>query len=722
MRKAIQFSSVFLLIFLISTTLAVPALAITESEVEAQVSASSREAVTGNVLIWFLCAIAFLKISQKIDSFMAGLGLNTGRTGGSLLSEVMMAVRAVTMSGGRIIGGPGRSSAGAASGASGSGFYQGGLIGMASRHFTRDAVKAATTETAAVRNSSSSSSAVSSSAAFSSEHRDTGNAAFTSEQRSQQSLQDAPIMPNTDSRPMDTGDLVGPGIASATGESTINLPVTDTDRAAAPVEADRSSGSFMEPAVPISGAEISTESTGFAGEVPATATMPGTVLDASPEISVPSSGLSEEVSLPESGVEMPADIAIPSAGLPDGSYAPGSGAEMPSEIAIPSSDLSEGAPILDPTPDVPQGIAIAAIDAPVAPVAPGAEFEIPAGITSPAVSSNPTESASPDARLEPSPQASVLTAAGMAGTTVLAEGRRAGGTIPVSSTEIPAGTSSTAERTHSTTETAPAPSVPGGPSGITMGTGPGPALEMPSVSGDSAAEVAVTGTVPAAQATAGETTGAMPVSSTGPFVQAGSNFSPVDVKGSDVSVSNTNNSQSFVQANNQRNASISNEHYHGGSIGGAVFASSLLSGGRFANDVIGMVAKGDLRTAGSITGDLAAQSMMSYMGHAALGNQVPISERVSYSNVEIGGGRITGTEVSASHPDGIAFSMYHTGQYMEPAGPYQRVFSADGEQWYKQYATDTVQKTPYKAPDGEVAYHSQIVKRIPAPPRRKDRI
>ena len=395
---------------------------------------------------------------------------------------------------------------------------------------------------------------------------------------------------------------------------------------------------------------------------------------------------------------------------------------MPSEIAIPSSDLSEGAPILDPTPDVPQGIAIAAIDAPVAPVAPGAEFEIPAGITSPAVSSNPTESASPDARLEPSPQASVLTAADMAGTTVLAEGRRAGGTIPVSSTEIPAGTSSTAERTHSTTETAPAPSVPGGPSGITMGTGPGPALEMPSVSGDSAAEVAVTGTVPAAQATAGETTGAMPVSSTGPFVQAGSNFSPVDVKGSDVSVSNTNNSQSFVQANNQRNASISNEHYHGGSIGGAVFASSLLSGGRFANDVIGMVAKGDLRTAGSITGDLAAQSMMSYMGHAALGNQVPISERVSYSNVEIGGGRITGTEVSASHPDGIAFSMYHTGQYMEPAGPYQRVFSADGEQWYKQYATDTVQKTPYKAPDGEVAYHSQIVKRIPAPPRRKDRI
>ena len=52
---------------------------------EAAVAASSKEAVTGNVLIWFLCAVAFLKVSQKIDSFMASLGINVGHTGGSLI-------------------------------------------------------------------------------------------------------------------------------------------------------------------------------------------------------------------------------------------------------------------------------------------------------------------------------------------------------------------------------------------------------------------------------------------------------------------------------------------------------------------------------------------------------------------------------------------------------------------------------------------------------------
>ena len=76
-----------LLAVLILSALCVPALALDESEVEAAVAASSKEAVTGNVLIWFLCAVAFLKVSQKIDSFMASLGVNVGRTGGSMLAD-----------------------------------------------------------------------------------------------------------------------------------------------------------------------------------------------------------------------------------------------------------------------------------------------------------------------------------------------------------------------------------------------------------------------------------------------------------------------------------------------------------------------------------------------------------------------------------------------------------------------------------------------------------
>ena len=43
---------------------------LTEADVEAAVASQGKEAVTGNVFVWFLCAIAFLKVSQKIDSFL----------------------------------------------------------------------------------------------------------------------------------------------------------------------------------------------------------------------------------------------------------------------------------------------------------------------------------------------------------------------------------------------------------------------------------------------------------------------------------------------------------------------------------------------------------------------------------------------------------------------------------------------------------------------------
>ena len=97
MKKTKRILTVLFLAALLVSVLCVPAFALTEAEVEAQVAASSKESVTGNVLIWFLCAVAFLKVSQKIDSFMATLGVDVGRTGGSMLAEAMIAMRAVTM-------------------------------------------------------------------------------------------------------------------------------------------------------------------------------------------------------------------------------------------------------------------------------------------------------------------------------------------------------------------------------------------------------------------------------------------------------------------------------------------------------------------------------------------------------------------------------------------------------------------------------------------------
>lgn len=89
-----------LVLVLLTCALSTTAFAIDESEVESAIAASSQEEVAGNIFIWFLCAIGFLKVSQKIDSFMASLGVNVGRTGGSMLAELMVAGRGIATAAG----------------------------------------------------------------------------------------------------------------------------------------------------------------------------------------------------------------------------------------------------------------------------------------------------------------------------------------------------------------------------------------------------------------------------------------------------------------------------------------------------------------------------------------------------------------------------------------------------------------------------------------------
>lgn len=156
----------------------------------------------------------------------------------------------------------------------------------------------------------------------------------------------------------------------------------------------------------------------------------------------------------------------------------------------------------------------------------------------------------------------------------------------------------------------------------------------------------------------------------------------------------------------------------GGGLGGRLFASSMSKGGNFANNVIGSVAKGSVQTVGTMTGESAEAALLSYMGYAGMeGEDVP-----RYSGVEIGGGRIMGSETTPENPNGIAFGMYSAEQYTAPKGDYTTVTAVDGSQWYKQYATDAVEKTPYMAPDGQIAYNESLVKKLPDPPRRKDKI
>ena len=50
----------FVIVLALTVLLGIQCYAITDSDVQAAVDASSKESVSGNIFIWFLCAIAFM--------------------------------------------------------------------------------------------------------------------------------------------------------------------------------------------------------------------------------------------------------------------------------------------------------------------------------------------------------------------------------------------------------------------------------------------------------------------------------------------------------------------------------------------------------------------------------------------------------------------------------------------------------------------------------------
>lgn len=118
---------------------ALPALAVSESDVEAAVASQGKEAVSGNLFVWFLCAIAFLRVSTKLDSILQAMGLGVGRAPGSILAEAFMALRGM-QAGKAILSGqmPGVGSRGAAAGAGATSAFSGGLAGMVSSKLETD--------------------------------------------------------------------------------------------------------------------------------------------------------------------------------------------------------------------------------------------------------------------------------------------------------------------------------------------------------------------------------------------------------------------------------------------------------------------------------------------------------------------------------------------------------------------------------------------------------
>ena len=145
-KKTLLCSLLLISCLILVTSMPVFAAELTEAEVQQAVDAQGKETVTGNVFIWFLCAIAFLKVSQKIDSFMASLGVNVGNTGGNMMAELLIAGRGLASSFRGHGGGSHSSSHSSSPGSAAvqSSFLSGGLAGAVGRQTERSAVNAAT--------------------------------------------------------------------------------------------------------------------------------------------------------------------------------------------------------------------------------------------------------------------------------------------------------------------------------------------------------------------------------------------------------------------------------------------------------------------------------------------------------------------------------------------------------------------------------------------------
>lgn len=112
--------------------------------------------------------------------------------------------------------------------------------------------------------------------------------------------------------------------------------------------------------------------------------------------------------------------------------------------------------------------------------------------------------------------------------------------------------------------------------------------------------------------------------------------------------------------------------------------------------------------------------------YSGMGGTSALPGLSTFRNVEMGGGRITGVEVSPQHPGGIQFAMYHAGKFSQPEGEFTTVTSRDGEKWYKQYAAPAVERTPVrveqdkKTKTDRVVYEEKIVQKLPRAPQRRD--
>ena len=642
MKRTVRILTVFSAVLLLMAVLAVPAFAITEAEVEAQVSATSRETVTGNVLIWFLCAIAFLKVSQKIDSFLASLGINAGQTGSSMLSEVMLATRGITTFSGT--SGGGRSAASGNSshafGASG-GFMKGGLAGMVGRKITSDAVKTATTSTAAVSPMSASAAAASQTGTVRNQ-----NSAVSGQRNTQAGSHQA--VQNGAGNSVSSQSM---GSMSYQSDQSAVQTVHQSGQTISSPLVNNQSGQTVNSqfSQTVGGAQMNSQSSQTVGGAhvnsQSSQTVGGAQMNSQSSQTVGGAQMNSQSSQTVGGAQMNSQFGQTVGGT-----------QMNSQ----SSQTVGGAQLNSQSSQTVGGVQM------------NSQFNQTVGSTH--VNGQSGQTVDSSQVVQQSDQAiSGLQVTNQSGQTISQAVQQTGQVVSGSTgVEQPSQTISQAHSSVTQNFSQAFRQAEQADTQVTQNLGQNISHASQQME------------------QSGQYSAAVP--------DAGTSHTLVE------------------QSAGYRNTPT----FRGIGLGGALFAKSLSSGGSFANDVIGTVARGDIRSTGTITGDMAAQSIQSYLGYA--GESGEGKTPLTFSNVEIGGGRITGMVANPDMPEPIAFGMYHTEQYAEPKGDFSRIRSEDGSVWYTQFAQNAVERKPYQASEDKVAYQESIVKRLPDPPKRKDRI
>jgi len=733
MKKIQKTITVLLLVVSLLIAFSVCAYAVTEAEVQAKIAASSKEAVSGNIFIWFLCAIAFLKISQKIDSFMSSLGISVGHTGGSMLAEAMLLTRGLATArggggfgfgrgGGSGGGSPGRGQPGGSLGLSG------GLAGVVGRQLQNDAIGSATGTGGNLLSNQAFNSSLKKDGAFAngvigavakgnmsqlgSITGDKASAALSS----YMGLGKGGAVPASGhGLPVTPGGVGTPGSVPGSTPGTVPAGMSGPDATSVPIPSapDDMGGTPME-STPLDGAQA-LENGGVPSFDPSDAVDYDGAASALETAIGENAGVAAYPLAADELSEMESDdghhYPSPSADYnsPGGSGIPPSPDALAEEALADSLASGGSIPSYEPSDSVDYGSEASAHEAAMgstpgvseypgatddtggSDVSGGSEYT-PTPVDIEGVSGIPE---SPYSSVEEGTSESGSAPSGGPSDTVDYANEASAYSSAIG------GTPGVAEYPGAVASDTPISTESGGGSEYTQ-------LPVESSAGGSipsspySTEENVAESSAAAESRAPASVGSKPMTPDSVNTIPESPYSGGKAGGGAVE-SGSPDSIAAAPVTPGSASTIPESPYSGADTG----ASPQLHTPPISAPASGAVERSDSGTVSSAGSSAAPVSTPS----------IP-----KFENVEIGGGRITGREVTTQHPSGREFAMYHTDQYTTPQGPHTVVKMVDNSKWYKQYAVDAVERTPKMGKNGKVEYNEKIVQVMPPVPKRKDRI